>query len=60
MDCPGKQIKLPPVIVQDGDGPTVTVLLQMLLQPFASVTVRKYVPAALTVMQFVVAPVLHK
>ena len=59
MDCPW-QMELPPVMVQIGSGLTVTVLLQMLLQPFASVTVRKYVPAALTVMQFVVAPVLHK
>ena len=59
MDCPW-QMELPPVMVQIGSGLTVTVLLHVLLQPFASVTVRKYVPAALTVMQFVVAPVLHK
>jgi hypothetical protein len=34
--------------------------LHMLLQPLASVIVTEYVPAAFTVIQLVVAPVLHK
>ena len=49
-----------PVMVQLGAGPTVTVLLQVLVHPPAYVTVTEYVPAALTVIQLVVAPVLHK
>ena len=36
------------------------ILLQTLLHPPVSVTVTEYVPAVLTLIQFVVAPVLHK
>ena len=39
---------------------TVTVLLQVLVQPAAFVIVTVYVPAVLTVMQLVVAPVLQR
>ena len=48
------------MMVQTGNGLTITVALQMLEHPAALVTVTEYAPAALTVMQFVVAPVLHK
>jgi len=41
-------------------GTTVTVLLQVLVQPAALVIVTVYVPAVLTVMQLVVAPVLQR
>ena len=59
MDCPWQMERLP-VMAQTGSGFADTVWLQVLLQPFAAVTVRKYVPAVLTVIQLVVAPVLHK
>jgi hypothetical protein len=35
-------------------------ILQILLQPLALVTVTEYVPAVFTEIQFVIAPVLHK
>src|SRR5688500_20350574 len=47
-------------MVQTGAELTITVSLQTLLHPFASVTVTVYVPSKLTVMHSVVAPVLHK
>ena len=53
-------MKLLPVMVQTGSGLTMTVALHTLLHPAALVTVTEYAPAALTVIQFVVAPVLHK
>jgi hypothetical protein len=59
VDCPW-QIVLLPVIVQTGDALTVIVLLHVLTHPPAFVTVTEYVPAAVTVIQFVVAPLLHK
>ena len=58
-DCP-VQSDMSPVMVQTGPVLTVTVALQTLLQPPVYVTVTEYVPAVLTVMQFVVAPVLHR
>ena len=54
------QIVRSPVIVQTGAPVTTTVALHVLLQPLASVMVTEYSPAAETVMQAVVAPVLHK
>ena len=48
-----------PVIEQVGGVYGVTVLLHVLLHPFASVMVTLYVPAVLTVIHCVVAPVLH-
>ena len=57
--APGQMV-LSPVMVQTGRGVTVTVLVQVLLDPFRLFTVTEYVPAELTVMQFVVAPLLHK
>ena len=54
------QIELLPVIAQLGAVPTLTVLVQVLLHPDELVTVTVRVPAALTLMQFVVAPLLHK
>ena len=59
VDFPG-QITLLPVIVQTGLGETVTALLQVLLHPAVFVTVTLYVPAAFTVIQLVVAALLHK
>jgi hypothetical protein len=47
-------------MVQTGPSVTVTFSMHMLLQPLASVMVTEYVPAAFTVMQLVVSPVLHK
>ena len=49
-----------PLMVQGGAGFSFTDLLQTLLHPGKLVTVTEYVPAVLTVMQFVVAPVLHR
>ena len=46
-------------MVQGGIVPIVSVLLQVFEQPFF-VTVTEYVPAVFTVMQRVVAPVLHR
>ena len=48
--------------VMDGDGFwfTESDLLELLVQPLASLTVTVYVPAELTVTHCVVAPVLHK
>jgi hypothetical protein len=57
---PPVQIEPLPVIAQLGAVPTVTVLVQVLLHPLELVTVTVRVPAVLTVMQLVVAPVLHK
>lgn len=54
------QINSLPVMTQFGSELATTVLLQMLLQPLELVTVTVYVPATFTVMQLVVAPVLHK
>ena len=55
------QIEAPhPVMAQEGADVNVTVFLQKLLHPLEFVTVTEYVPAALTVIQLVVAPVLHK
>ncbi len=59
MDVP-EQMEPLPVIKQDGNGFMVSVLLQLLLHPLPSVTVTEYVPAELTVIHCVVAPVLHK
>jgi hypothetical protein len=47
-------------MVQSGTIPSVTVLIQTLLHPDELVAVIVKVPAVLTVMQLVVAPVLHK
>ena len=44
------QIELVPVIVQVGNGFTVSILAHLLWQPFASVTVTVYVPATLIVI----------
>ena len=52
--------KLLPVIEQTGKSYAVTVLLQLLVQPFAFVTVTEYVPPEVTVIHCVVALVLHK
>jgi len=41
-------------------GVTVTVLLQVLMQPAALVVVTVYVPEVLTLIQLVVAPVFHR
>ena len=60
VDCPSPQMKSLPLIVQSGSGLTTTVALHTLLHPSPSVTVTEYSPAVLTVMQFVVALVLHK
>jgi hypothetical protein len=49
-----------PIIVHIGAGLTITVSLQTLEQPSMYVTVTEYRPGRLTVMQLVVAPVLHK
>ncbi len=49
-----------PLIALDGRGTTVTVALQVLLQPPLLVTVSMYVPAVETVMQRVVAPLLQR
>ena len=49
-----------PVMVQIGGGFMVTMVLQTLLHPFAFVTVTEYVPAKLTVIQLVFAPMLHR
>ena len=57
---PPAQMEPLPVIVQIGPGLTVTVLVQTLLHPLWLVTVTVYVPAVVTVIQLVVAPVLHK
>jgi len=59
FDAPG-QIVLLPVMVHTGSVFTVTVLVQVLVDPFEFCTVTVYVPAEVTLMQFVVAPVLHK
>ena len=55
-----EQIEPLPVIKQLGSAFTISVLLQLLEHPLASVTVTVYVPAVLTVIHCVVAPVLHK
>ena len=59
VEPPG-QIMLLPDIKQTGPCLITTFLLQELEHPVELVTVTVYVPAALTVMQLVVAPVLHK
>ena len=59
VDCPGQIAQLP-VMVQTGLGDTVTAWLQVLVHPASLVTVTLYVPAAFTVIQLVVAPLLHK
>ena len=59
VEPPPQMLPLP-LMAQDGANFTFTVLLQLLLHPNELVTVTEYVPAALTVMQFVVAPVLHR
>jgi len=59
FDAPA-HIVLLPVMVQTGSVFTVTVLVQVLVDPFEFCTVTVYVPAEVTLMQFVVAPVLHK
>ena len=47
-------------MVEEGSGANVIVLLQLPEHPFAFETETEYVPAAVTVMQEVVAPVFHK
>ena len=48
-----------PEMLQLGEDPVVTHLLQVLEHPLL-VTIRVYVPAHVTVMHCVVAPLLHK
>ena len=59
MGCP-LQIALLPVIKQAACKPTVTVALHVLTHPRIFVILTEYVPAALTVMQLLVEPLLHK
>lgn len=49
-----------PVMEQMGLGLTVNVWLQDEVHPLASVMVTVYVPAVLTLIHLVVAPVLHR
>jgi hypothetical protein len=58
-DPPGQKVVLP-VMVHTGSLVMMICSLHMLLQPLASVMVTEYIPAAFTVMQLVVSPVLHK
>ena len=48
-----------PVVAVGGVPVTIVILLE-LVHPAALETVTEYVPAVLTVMQLVLAPVLHK
>src|SRR5688572_450750 len=59
---PGQITKVGHVIAHGGAGLTVTVVEQVLVQPLAVVTVTVYVvvEAGLTVIEAVVAPVLHR
>ena len=59
VDLP-EQISRLPVIEQFGGLFTVIILLHVLLQPLELVTVTEYVPALVTVMHWVVAPVFHE
>ena len=59
VDPPAQTDPLP-VIAQVGSEFTVNVLLQLLVQPFPSTVVTEYVLAELTVIHWVVAPVLHR
>jgi hypothetical protein len=54
------QTVLTPVIKHVGLALTVNVALQLVVQPFASVTVTVYVLLLFAVMLGVVAPVFHK
>ena len=56
---PPAQIDAGPVMEQVGFVLTVKILLQDEVHPFASVTVTAYVPEVVTLMQRVVAPLLH-
>ena len=58
-DAPAQTSALGGLIEHDGFGFTVRVAEQTVLQPLESVTVSVYVPAVLTVMLAVVAPLLH-
>ena len=59
-DCPTHIVLVGlPVMVQSIK-PFVTILLQILIHPLAFVTVTEYVPAVVTLMQLVVAPVLQR
>jgi hypothetical protein len=59
VDSP-KQIRSSPVIKQRGSGLMETRMLHMLTHPTVSVMVTEYNPAALTVIQFEISPLLHK
>ncbi len=59
---PVQKVVAPPAVMTEaiGRGLGLIILSQMLVQPFASVTITVYVPVAFTVMQLIDAPVLHK
>lgn len=59
MALPPAQTDAGPVMEQVGFGLTVKILLQEEVHPFASVMVTVYVPDVFTLMQRVVAPLLH-
>ena len=52
-------VTLLPVVAVGGVPATIVILLE-LVHPAALETVTEYVPAVLTLMQLVLAPVLHK
>jgi hypothetical protein len=54
------QMTFVPVIAHTGSGFSVSTPEPVPVQPFASVTVTVYVPAALTVMFDVLAPLFHE
>ena len=59
-ELPAQIVALAGVTVHVGCGFTVSVALHVVVQPLESVTVTVYVPATLTEMPEVVAPLLHK